>query len=260
VATESYVRINKSGGQRRRHVTYSREEADAIGLIVIEDWRDGMPGQWVQTEDGYVVEILKSGLLRKGTKWVRTVHGTFLTTTGHMTTEKRQDRFTFTGRKAHKEFKMSTRIKAWASMVVLGHDPVQTYLSVFSTESKSWAEQRVVFLLKNPEVMEFMRSELKPILAELGITQKSVIKGYLDIFTEGDSDNVRLKALNELAIMVGVKEEGQPSLPTGFLGFGSVIEDMEKQPAQVTGTPTPLPAGDDDGAPSLAEVEDHYEP
>ena len=211
--------VIKTRNGKEEHVFYTPAEADEIGLIVVENWRDGNAGDWILSDDSWVVKVLATGRLRRGTKWVRTPHGTYLET-GELTTKKRASRFTFTGRKPQHEFKMSKRIKAWAASVVMGQDAFKAYLNLFQPKNMDWAERRVVFLLKQPEVMDFMRSELKPILEELGIDQKMVIEGYLNMFKEGDNDNVRFKCLNELALITGVKEEKSSALPDGFLGFG----------------------------------------
>jgi hypothetical protein len=253
MATEVVYRARK---EMRRHPVYTRAEADAMGLIVVEDWRDGERGQWVQTEDGHVVMVLRTGVLRRGTKWVRSPHGTFLETTGHMTTDKRNSRYTFTGRKANKEFKMSQRVAAWATAVAHGQPALKSYMDHFQSSSLRWAEQRVVFLLKRPEVIEHMKKELEPILEKLGVNPEFVIQGFVDIFKEGDSDNVRLKALTELAFLTGVKEEKKQDAPEGYFPIGEVFGSLQSGTSAV---PLPSPGGDD-GAPDLQELEAYDEP
>lgn len=259
------VTINTRAG-REEHTFYEPAEAENIGLIVVDDWRESEEGDWILSDDGWVVQVLKTGRLRRGTKWVRTPHGTYLVT-GELTTAERASRFTFTGRKPGNEFRMSKRIKAWAASVVMGQDALRAYLNIFQSKNTEWAERRVVFLLKQPEVVDFMKHELKPILEKLGIDQELVIQGYLDLFREGDSDNVRLKSLNELALLTGVKEEksGLPGEGTGFLSFGEILEEEDDaSPKQVSGTEqAQLPAPEEEadaGAPSLEELEVHNEP
>lgn len=104
-----------------------------------------------------------------------------------------------------------------------------------------------------------MKAELKPILAKLNIDAEFVVKGYLDMYKEGESDTVKLKCLNELALLTGVKEEGKSNeVPTGFIGFGKVLDEIESgtQQAQLVDPDDETDAG----APTLDELEITNEP
>jgi hypothetical protein len=227
------VMVRNKMRERLIYLVYTRQEAEVEGLSFRADWREGEVGEWVLTDDEFVVQIIATG--RVGiykTKWIRTVHGAFLaySKTVKLTTEKRDCRFTLNGKKSWGQFRLSSRMKGWVSAVVAGRPALEAYMDHFQTKNEVWARSRVAFLLRQPEILELMKKELAPLLERLGVTQEFVINGYLEMYRNVDhGDAVRFKCLTELAILTGVKEELPGKGPDdGYLGVGAVFDDFQR--------------------------------
>lgn len=207
------------------HLIYTKKEADQRGVPYFDRWRDfESVGQWILTDDNHVVEVLACGKMRTGTRFVRTCTGTFLASTNTvLDTAPRDDRYTFNGLKPKDQpFRVTAKIENWARMFARGMDPYETYLRIFKGVSEANAEQRVHGLLQREEVRDIVKEEIDDIMKELGINDKYVIKGYKDLFEGGDSDNVKLSALNKIAAIRGVLQPKQNHGPVTnvFAGFG----------------------------------------
>lgn len=244
----------KSGRNAGPHEIYSRQEADELSMAYVP-WREAKCGDWCLTDDDFVMEVFWQAL-NKGRNMIRNVRGTFMASPGlKCLNEPRDCRSTYTGKKYMDRFYFSTRLKAWAVLVAHGSNPEKAYTEIFGTTSKKYVAERVKLLLAREEVIEFMKSELKPILEKLGITQEFVIKGYLDMFKESENEHVRFKVLNEMALLTGVKETDDEDPTKGkFLGFGDVLDAIEAGQE----TRAALPAPEDDDQPQLSDVEETH--
>jgi hypothetical protein len=243
------------------HFIYSRAEADQRGVPYFKKWRDFSDvGQWILTDDAMVVEVLATGKMRTGTRWLRTCTGTFLCSPGTaLGTEPRDSRYTFNGLKAKDQpFRVTARIESWARLFARGKDPIETYLQIFRGISEANAEQRVHMLLQKEEVRDIVREEIDQIMKDLHIDDKYVIKGYKDLFEEGDSDNVKLSALNKIAAIRGVLQPKQNHGPVTnvFAGFGE--QKLAQLEAGDKGEVIPHPAPEDADA-EVESFEDQFQ-
>ena len=234
----------KSG--REEHFLYTIEEADELGIPYLGEWRDfERIGQWILTDDQMVVEILSAGKMRSGTPWLRTATGSFLASSGTtLETTRRDSRYTFNGKKiSNQPFRVTERQRQWILLFARGADPVKSYLKIFRGSSHRHAERRVFDLLKRPEVKKVLRQEVEATCKTLGIDEEYVlgkIKAFVD--EEDISDNVRFKCLNLLAEIIDVAPDRKNGDAVGgFLGFGSVIDDVASG-KQLGGVPV-LPEG-----------------
>lgn len=226
------------------HLVYTKEEADAEGVPYFPKWRDfEHVGQWILTDDNYVVEVLASGKMRTGTRWIRTCTGTFLASPGtRLDTEPRDSRYTFNGLSPKDQpFRVTARIEQWARLYAQGMHPIKAYIRVFNSSSEANAERRVHMLLQKREVLDIVKEELDAVFKELGIDDKFIIRGYKDIFENGDNDNARLASLNSLAKIRGMLQpKKQESSTQVFLGFGE--QKLEELEGGNTGQAIPAPA------------------
>jgi hypothetical protein len=233
-------------GKETHHV-YSVEEADELGVPYLPDWRDfERAGQWILTDDQNVVEVLATGKMRTGTPWLRTATGSFLHSSGTiLDTKPRDSRYTFNGLKvANQPFRITERQRQWIMLFARGLDPVKSYLRIFRGSSHEHAERRVFDLLKRPEVKAIVRKEVENTCRTLGIDEEFVLskmKNWVD--NDDMSDNVRFKCLNTLAEIIEVTPEKKNGEPIGgFIGFGSVVEDVESG-KQLGGNPSQVAEG-----------------
>lgn len=254
------VMVRDKARNRITHLVYTRPEAEMEGMSFRADWRAGEPGDWVLTDDDHVVQVLAIGLVGVShCKWVRTVHGAFMTSPQvKLTTEKRECRFTLNGKRSWGQHRMSRRMKGWVAAVVAGRPALEAYMDHFQTKNEQWARERVAFLLRQPEIIELMKKELAPVLEKLGVTQEYVIKGFIDMYSNADhSDAVRFKCLTELAILTGVKEEPgtKPGPDDGFLGVGAVFDDFRRAGSrELPAKPAAAEDAEFEEAPTLEEL------
>ena len=86
---------------RIKHYVYDDTTEVPASIKVIADWRDGQVGDWVQTDDGCVIQVLRKGkmLRKKGTQYyIGTCTGTFpVSKTIKMDTDRRPNIYSFSG-------------------------------------------------------------------------------------------------------------------------------------------------------------------
>lgn len=243
----------KSGKNKGVHKIYTVDEAVAAGLKPVP-WKVAVAGEWAISDDGFVMEVFQNWRSKRGVNLIKTVRGTFMSSGLSFKNEKRESRSTYTGKSYDKKFYFSDRLKLWAVRVAAGGNPETVYREIFGDKmTKRYVAEKVARLLREEKVIEFMKAELKPIMEKLGITQEFVLQGYLDLYQDGGiSEHVRLKCLNEMAVLTGVKSTADEPEGGGFLGFGDTFDE-----AQVEGSETraALPGPDED-QPSLEEVEE----
>lgn len=244
-------------GPQKHHI-YTQQEADSMGVPYVPNWRDAeREGQWVLTDDGMVVEVLKIGLLRgSNQKWLRTATGSFVAHSSIiLDTSPRPSRYTFNGKEPRSQpQKITRRMRLWIQTVAHGKEPVDSYLQIFGTSNRLHASQRVMKLLDRPEVMKAMKEELKPILKSLNIDPEYILRHYKQFIEDEDlTDNVRFKCLSELAEIVEVKETDPRGAVRGqFIGFGEVADVIE-----AGGSPGVLAEGQK-ALPAVETLEEDY--
>ena len=139
----------------------------------LKDWREGQEGDWVWSDDGKIVQLLKVVNKikhpndRKNYKYasgyVRTVVGTFLKTKGvKMDTdfEKHPNRYTF----STKIKNTSTRVKERENLtknerifsvnVAGGMGAVKSYMEAYEEANPEKARKKAVVLLKQKRIMQ----------------------------------------------------------------------------------------------------------
>lgn len=235
------------------HKIYTVDEAVAAGISPVP-WKSAVTGEWAISDDGFVMEVFRQWRSKRGVNLIQTVRGTFLSSGLKFLNEKRESRSTYTGKSYDGKFYFSDRLKLWAVRVAAGGNPESVYREIFGDKtSKRYVAEKVARLLREEEVLEFMKAELKPIMEKLGITQEFVLKGYLDMYRDGDiSEHVRLKCLNEMAVLTGVKDKDEAPIGGGFLGFGDTFAEAEISGGDKRAA---LPGPDDD-QPVLSDLEE----
>jgi len=220
------------------HVVYDDVTELPEGFNYSIDWRDAEIGDWVRADDGSIVQILRSGMMRKprgkirDVKYLGTCTGTFSTAKSTKFHTKPFDNiYSFSGKKYQqgslKDRKDPTTNEVlFAQYVSKGVSPEEAYLKVYKTKNNKHAYISAGILVKTERVQKLMREDLKPVLKELGIDMELVLAGIRDIATTAEKDSDRLKALIELETYLEIKETTKVQEVTGalFQGF---------QPAQL---------------------------
>ena len=220
------------------HVVYDDVTELPDGFNYSSNWREADIGDWVQADDGSIVQILRSGIMRKRrgkvreVKYLGTCTGTFSTAKStKFHTDPFDNIYSFSGKKYQqgslKDRKDPTTNEVlFAQYVSKGVSPEEAYLKVYKTKNRKHAYISAGILVKTERIKKLMREDLKPVLKELGIDMELVLAGIRDIATTAEKDSDRLKALIELETYLEIKETTKVQEVTGalFQGF---------QPAQL---------------------------
>ena len=232
------------------HVVYEDVTELPEGLKYSSNWRDAEIGDWVEAEDGCIVQILRSGIMKKrrgkvrDVKYLGTCTGTFPTTrSSKLHTEPFDNIYSFSGKK-YQQGSLKERTDPtsnevmFAQYVSRGLDPENAYLKAYTTKNRQHACNSAGILIKTERIQKLMREDLKPILKKLKIDREVVLAGIRDIALEGHKDSDRLKALIELEEILEIKETTKVQEITGALFQGFQPDQLEvavSKPKQIKG-------------------------
>jgi len=193
------------------HVYFTQEEADEIGCLYEEDWRAATKaGQRVLTDDGWVVPVLKV-YDSDGNKLVRIPTGTFQAKRGkQMDTEKRQNRFNLSGVEDGK-ITITNRVRVFAFNVAnQNQDPFAVHEKIWPNMAPATRVAHLNRLLRNEEVRELMRKELKEALKTHGVDDSYVIQKLKGLVEQEEvSDRTVLDVLDRMIGLIDRTEEKQ---------------------------------------------------
>lgn len=248
--------VGKKG--KEAHYVYPRAEADREGIPYVEKWREvEREGQWVLTDDGYVVEALAISKMRGGSRTIRTCTGTFLISPSIvLDTKPRESRYTLNGIPVNRQpFRMTDRIEVWARLYANGMNPFKAFRQVFGGSSTAHAERRIHYLLRQREVMDVVKDELDSLLKKLGIDEEFILKNFKELAEDADNDNARIAATKALANIVGLMKPREPASSNVFLGFQTEeLKQLEKGDP-VPAAPVRVVTEDDDEVEGIEDQE-----
>ena len=208
---------------------------------IVKDWRKAEERDWVWSDDGRIVQILKRGPMNHSSEgkgfYVRTVVGTFCTRyKAGMDTDFSQHGNRYTLSKTLKNpnggvlsrTEVSTKEELWAAEIILmGKDPWVAYQSVYGTKSLEKCKVKAALLLRQKRIIRHMSKLAMDAASELGINHEWVLTNYKKLVEDGSSENVRLGALDRVADIIGtsgeIKQETREL--AAFQGFGN--EDIK---------------------------------
>ena len=189
------------------------------GLSPISDWRIGLEGQWVLTDDDCVCQILKRGKIHEKALnvhdcYVRTVCGTFVVQKPNvkMLGERgiAENIYAFSGNfKAKNTYQKDNKLKnkefLFARYVAQGLDAVEAYRRVYpKAKEKQYIRNRTSTLLNKESIRTMVKEEIKNILEEENVSPGWLIGKYRDIIDIGDRDSDKLRALDALSKISGL--------------------------------------------------------
>jgi len=193
-------------------------------LNVLEDWRDGHVGDWVLADDGCVIQVLRRGkmLRSKGKNKVReylgTCTGTFLVGGNiKLDTSRRTNIYSFGGEKNPDSILADRKdLTKTESIFVLylaqGLKPQEAYLKAFPTNNTRYAKEKSTDLVRTKRVLTAMKEELKPVMEELGVNEKYILKGIKSEAETAEKADTRLKALFKLSDIMDLEDKNQTTV------------------------------------------------
>ena len=231
---------------RIKHYVYDDITETPKTVKVIDDWRVGQVGDWVQTDDGCVVQVLRRGkmLRKKGTQYyVGTCTGTFpVSKKIKMDADRRPNIYSFSGYSTPEQVVQNRRAltaneQLFVNFLSEGKQPDEAYTMAFPTNNKTYARGKAVSLIKTERVNTAMKEELKPVMDELGISQTTILRDINDIATTGEREETRLKALFKLSDIMDLEDKNAAKVQqiTGvqFQGFTEDMIESAERPEEI---------------------------
>ena len=228
------------------HNVYEINESPPVK--VMGDWRKGNIGDWVESDDGCVIQILRKGsMLRKNSEasYIGTCTGTFIAEKNtYMDTIKRDNIYSFGGSKTPEEVVQSRTAltvneELFVQYISSGMSPEDAYVKAFPTNNKRYARVKSGHLVKTQRVKTAMKEELKPICDELGINETFILKGIKSEAELADKSDTRLRAYKMLSDIMDLEDKNAPKVQSAtaiqFQGFSQDMLEGAERPKEIEG-------------------------
>lgn len=232
---------------RVEHKVYDAEDSLPDSLIVQANWRDGQVGDWVKTDDDCVVQILRRGLMKntkgknKDNGYVGTCTGTFPLSSKHMDTSRKDNIYTFGGKSAEEalndRINLNKNEMLFVTYFTKGMPAREAYLKAFPTNNPNYANMKAGQLVKTERIRTAMKEELKPVLEELDIDERFILKSIKEVISSSEKDETKLKALFKLADIMDLEDKNSTKVTqvTGalFQGFSQDMVEAAERPKEI---------------------------
>ena len=223
-----------------------------------KDWRKSKEGDWVWSDDGRIVQLLKVSTEvkhpgdRKNYKyangWVRTIVGSFLNRKNIMMDtdfSSHPNRYTFskkiknTASRVYKRTKVTNKEKEFATNIVVGMGAVDAYKKAYNEMSTNGARKKATVLLKQERIMKEIEKSVLDTAKELGIDHQYILGKLKNLADYSEDDNIILQSTKELGKIVGtsgqVVKQREMGLLGVFQGFSNdEIEGASRDQKQIT--------------------------
>lgn len=201
------------------HRVYTEQEAEDLGINYVY-WRNAdKHSKYVLTDDKRVVPILRHYLMGRGHEEV------WLTPFGRFSKRKKRliDADEYEERKNAFWTGKRTGIlthgkKLFVYWYLRTGDKVEAVKRSFPNSKPKNAKLYASQLLAKREVKEYMASQFKDMLEELGITEKYILEKFKDIVEDEDeTGSTKINALKELSEYLEMKKKVQEERIAGVL-------------------------------------------
>jgi hypothetical protein len=224
-----------------RHKIFDPEDSIVLpdGSVIIADWRKGNVGDWVKADDECVVQVLRRGkmLRAKGKDKIReyigTCTGTFpISRTVRMDTSRRINIYSFGGNKKADDIlldraRLTKHEHLFVVYIAKGMAPKDAYMRAYPTKNARYAEYKSAQLIRTERVQTAMKKELEPVMEELGIDPKAILRNIKLIAFASDKDETKLKALFKLSDILDLEDKNRTTVTQMAIGaFKGFTEDQ----------------------------------
>jgi hypothetical protein len=232
------------------HKVFDDKEELPSGIDVIPEWRKANIGDWVEADDGCYIQILRKGTMKaaRGKNRIRyyvgTCTGTFMCNKSiKMDTAKRENVWTLSGKNTEKVIfdrtSLTKKELVFVQFLAGGLSLEEAYLTAFDTKNRRYAIEQSAKLMKTERVRTAMKEELRPILKELDIDDKYVLKNIKEVVEGDEKAETKLKALFKLSDILDLEDKTQTKVTqlTGavFQGFGENVLEEVQRPKEIDG-------------------------
>ena len=161
-----------------------------------------------------------------------------------MDTSKRENVWSLSGKNTEKlifDRKSLTKKEViFVQFIARGVSLQQAYLNAYDTKNPRYALEQSAKLIKTERVQKAMKEELKPVLKELNIDDKSVLEGIKRVAENSEKDETKLKALFKLSDILDLEDKTQTKVTqlsgAVFQGFSDNILEEVQRPKEIEGS------------------------
>ena len=201
-------------------------------------------GDWIETDDGCYMEVLRSGDMTKAkgknrkVSYIGTCTGTYLLKS-KIDSSRRENIYTLSGSapKTMTRENLNKYERLFVQYLTGGMKPVEAYIKAFPTNDPGYANFKSAELTKTSRIRKAMKKELEPVLEKLGITQEYVLEGIKSTAEESEKDDTKLKALFKLSDILDLEDKSSAKVTqlTGiqFQGFSEDQLDKAERPKEI---------------------------
>ena len=221
-----------------------REVPPEIKNKIVDEWRTSEIGDWVISDDGSIMEVLRKGSMgrTRGKDRIRynigTCTGTYPCVKGaKFSSEKMKNIYSFGGKLSIDYIlnrdKLTKKEEIFVSFLSTGMPMQEAYLKAFPTNDEGYALSAAKILTSTERVITAMKKELEPVMKELGITPEYVLGTIKIMADDAERDDTRLKALMKLSDILDLEDKSKTKVTqlTGavFQGFSDKqLKDIER--------------------------------
>ena len=207
-----------------KHTVFDDIDEVPSNINIVDNWRSGQIGNWVKSDDGCIIQILRKGKMvvpkgrNKVREYVGTCTGTFpVSPNVKMDTSRRVNIYSFGGGKNSADVlldrtTLSKHEHLFVGYIVSGLAPQEAYMKAFPTVNPGYAKQKSAQLVKTKRIITAMKEELKPILQEIGIDEKAILENINTIALSSEKDETRLKALFKLSDIMDLEDKNRTTI------------------------------------------------
>ena len=227
-----------------KHYLYDNQEEFRIAredIPVRHNWRHGVEGEWVSTDDGYICQILRKFTVKnakgKPSTCVRTVCGTFHTAKmnrnmlGANGISENIYSFSGTGvgKDKYKNQKYNSRKLLFGKYAATGMSAIKAYkLAYPEATSDKYIKNRCEKLLKMERIDKMIDKAIRKKLDEEGVNDNWLIERYKTMADASESDTVKLRSLDSLAKISGLFDSIQNKSEQVTIWSGFTPEQLEE--------------------------------
>ena len=220
-------------------------------IVVRPDWRDSDEDDWVYSDDGRIVQLLKVSkkvshpndrknyTFAKG--WVRTIVGSFLNRPNiKMDTDfsSHPNRYTFSktikdvSKRVRERKKITKKEREFATNVVVGLGAVEAYKNAYKEASDQKARKKATILLKQERVMKEIEKSVLDVAKGMGVDHEYVLSKLKHLADCSEDDNIILQSTKELGKIVGTSGNTIKQKEMGLLGVFQGFSSGELEGAE----------------------------
>ena len=232
------------------HTVFESTEEVPETISYLSNWRIGKVGDWVLSDDGAIMQILREGKMLRArgadrcVRYIGTCTGTFIVSDKKkLDSSKRVNIYSIGGgslnhnERVEQRKGLSGKEALFVQYVSKGMHPKKAYLDAFPTNDPHYAGMKATKLMKTTRVLTSMKEELKPHMKELGLDENYVLRNIKCVIDGTEKDDTKLKALFKLADIMDMEDKNKTQITqlTGavFKGFSEDVLEAVERPKEI---------------------------